>query len=211
MTRFGSLIVLAALWAAPALAQSPFADPTVWVSASSGFVAWAPSAFEFGERDNVVSSFSVAAMSPRWLAQGGLQVSDYFNPVFPVDPFVSLSGSREREGPTTYRSLYAVAGPHASSRWFMGGIAAGPALTWGTRAATVPVCPPGVETCVWAGPLLLESERYLNPGLAGSVQGFVRLDGRVWLGGETMLVANAASTHLTTRLALRVDLLRPGR
>ena len=90
----------------------------------------------------------------------------------------------------------------------MAGAAVGPALTWGTRVRTLPdECYDNF--CTLAG--RYETERYLNPGLAGSVQGFVRLDGRVWVGGETMLVANVSSTYLATRFALRVDLLRPDR
>jgi hypothetical protein len=70
-------------------------------------------------------------------------------------------------------------------------------------------CVDGAEVC--PAILILENDRYLNLGLAGSVQGFVRLDGRLWVGAETMAVVNTSSTHLATRLALRVDLLRPDR
>ncbi len=209
MTRLSGLIALAVLWALPSFAQSPFPEPTVWVSASSGLFSWAPPAL--GDRDNVVHNVSVGAASGRWMAQGGLQISGSASPfskraLLFDDLFSGERGDEVDGAPVSYRSLYAVGGPRAASRWFTASVAAGPAATWGTRQRNASTCE-GVCSLI----LILENERYLNLGLASSVQGFVRLDGRLWVGGETMLVANPSSTHLATRLALRVDLLRPGR
>lgn len=95
----------------------------------------------------------------------------------------------EREW-ATFRSVYAVAGPWTQSTWFMGGLAVGPVLTWGVDES---------------------ADSYFRPGLVGSVQGFARLDGRVWLGGETMAVLSPSSSHLASRLAIRIDLIRPDR
>ena len=211
MVRFFGFAWLLAL-ALPAQAQlRAFDNPTVWVSTSLGFFPWTTSDLDVGERDNIITDLSVGVASSRWMVQGGAQVSGYIEPV-EIDLFPSLSGDVDRM-PVTYRTAYAIAGPLAKSTWFMAGAAVGPALSWGklVREIQPPPCPPAEELCMYVPFSRYETERYLNPGLAGSVQGFVRLDGRVWLGGETMLVANASSTHLATRFVLRVDLLRPDR
>ncbi|MDX1531119.1 MAG: hypothetical protein R3362_06300, partial [Rhodothermales bacterium] len=135
--------------------------------------------------------------SPEWMVQGGAQVSNQFNPIFDWD-------EDER---ATYRSVYAAAGPWTSSPWFMAGAVAGPAVTWGTHGDRPGTC--GGGTCDGGGHY--GEEPYLSLGLVGGVQGFVRLDGRVWLGGETMVVASPSNSHLASRIAVRVDLLRPGR
>ena len=108
----------------------------------------------------------------------------------------------------TYQSLYLTVGRWGASEWFMAGASVGPALTVGKQVRRME-CLDGA-VCV-AGAVEIEEVPYLNLGLAGSVQGFVRLDGRVWIGAETMAIVNPSSSHLATRLAIRVDLLRPGR
>ena len=214
----------------PVQAQSfltnEFSDPTVWVSTSSGMI-WVPASSY--RQDVLAHDFSASMASSRWVLHGGVQVSDQLElnldfsgmsfgraaPVPDPEPEVAARGSVAREsleyGPyevLTYRTVYAMGGPFATSRWFMAGAAAGPAITWGTREREVRApCPPG-NYCTSRS---RERDGYINPGLAGSAQGFVRLDGRVWLGGETMAVVNLSSTHIATRLALRVDLLRPDR
>ena len=212
MIRFLGFALLLII-AFPAQAQlRAFDNPAVWLSTSFGFFPWTSSDLNVGERDNFIADISVGVASPKWMVQGGAQVSGYFDPVFAGSPLPSLSGDADRM-PITYRTAYAVAGPWTKSQWFMAGAAVGPALTWGTlvREIRSPPCPPDAELCLYTPFSEYETERYLNPGLAGSVQGFVRLDGRLWIGGETMLVANTSSTHLATRFALRVDLLRPER
>ncbi len=206
MLRFLTPLLLLVLLAAPLRAQSPLADPGVWVTLSTGRLVWAPQPAYFTESpDNLVSDLNVTAASRRWMARAGVQVSDYFPEGFPLPfPF----GEPQREGAATYRTVYALGGPLAQSKWFMGGVAAGPAVTWGSRLRPVDTCG-GASVC--PAILIGERESYLDLGLAGSVQGFVRLGGRVWLGGETMAVVNPSSTHLATRVALRVDLLRPRR
>lgn len=185
------LILLAAL---PVRAQfRPFADPTLWASASFGGIMWAQGV-DLDDRDNIISNFSVTVASPRWMVQGGTQISGNFE-LFETDRDFA-----------TFRSAYAVGGPWTASGWFMAGAAVGPAVTWGIRERRLPA---------WCDVMLCERderyERYLNLGLAGSVQGFARLDGRVWVGGETMVVLNPSSSHLASRAVIRVDLLRPDR
>lgn len=203
--------------ALPAQAQlRSFEDPAVWVTTSFGAVPWTSAALASTDRDNVVTSLGLSVASPRWMVQAGAQISSAVETEFDLagilDP-ISAPGN-DREAPVTYRTVYAVAGPWTTSEWFMAGAAVGPSLTWGTRVRDASPCldRENLGEGFFCTPILvLERERYLNLGLAGSVQGFVRLDGRVWLGGETMLVANLSSTHLATRIAVRVDLLRPNR
>lgn len=200
----------------PAQAQLRASDaPNVWATTSFGAVPWTSAALRSTDRDNVVTSLAVTVASPRWMAQAGAQISGSVETEFDLagilDP-ISAPGN-DREAPVTYRTVYAVAGPWTTSEWFMAGAAVGPALTWGMRVRDASPCLgfEGGEGEFCEAILVFERERYLNLGLAGSIQGFVRLDGRVWLGGETMLVANRSSTHLATRVALRIDLLRPDR
>lgn len=141
------------------------------------------------------------------MVKSGVQVSDHWglfddSPSSPPSDMPVGSSS-----PVTYRSLYVTVGRRAASEWFMAGASAGPAVTWGTRVQHRE-CPAG-RVC--ATVIEIEEASYLNLGLAGSVQGFVRLGGRVWLGGETMAILSPSSSHLAQRLALRVDLLRPDR
>lgn len=226
-----ALLALLALTLAPmvARAQQPFADPTVWVSSSGGLILWSPAPEGTQNRSEVLTSaLGVSIASPRWMAQAGLQVSHKvgihldFSRGFNFEGLARPSG-RLTDGlafvaaddearpfePVTFRTVYAMGGPWVGSRWFMAGAAVGPAVTWGTRERYAPPVP--AEEGGWVSYGAYEDDGYLNPGLAGSLQGFVRLDGRVWVGGETMAVVNAASTHLATRLALRVDLRRPDR
>lgn len=215
MARLLALACLLSV-ALPAQAQlRSFEDPALWVTTSFGAVPWTSAALSSVDRDNVVTSLGVSVASPRWMVQAGAQISGAVETEFDLagilDP-ISAPGN-DREAPVTYRTAYAIAGPWTTSEWFMAGAAVGPALTWGTRVRDASPCLgfEGGEGEFCEAILILERERYLNLGLAGSLQGFVRLDGRVWLGGETMLVANLSSTHLATRVALRVDLLRPDR
>ena len=211
MRLLGLLLLLTT--SLPAQAQlRAFDDPTLWASASVGFYSWTADASSFND-DNITGNLSVSVASPRWMLQGGFQLVRSFELGGPIDPIPALSSGSGGDDPS-YHAIYAIGGPWTASEWFMAGIAVGPALTWGTRVREIPSpsCPPGDEFCIIDLPFLPgEREGYLSPGLAGSVQGFVRLDGRVWLGGETMLVANASSTHLAPRFAVRVDLLRPDR
>jgi hypothetical protein len=203
-------ILLLLLCTLPASAQSLLVDPTVWVSVSTGMFTWAPTDLNVGERDNVIHDFSVSVASPRWRVQSGAQISGYVNPLGGGRIPFSTREVVENEGsPVSYRTLYAIGGPWTTSRWFMAGAAVGPALTWGTRLRPEPSPCHDATYCTLQ--LTSKSELYLNLGLVGSVQGFVRLDGRLWIGGETMAVVNRSSSHLATRFAVRVDLLRPDR
>lgn len=210
------LLALAFLLSAalPAQAQlRAFADPTVSISAGSGFFSWTPASAHASMRDNVVYNVSVSAASSNWMIQGGAQLSDDAHLNVVDIPRTGYSPDGARDLAVTYRTLYAIGGPSMESEWVTAGAAIGPAVTWGTRLSEVlsPPCPPEVEDCVRTLELRFDSDRYLSLGLAGSLQGFVRLDGRLWIGAETMAIVNPSSTHLAQRLALRVDLLRPDR
>ena len=202
-----------------------FERPALWASASGG-VTWAPPDVERA-RDPLATGLSLTAASGRWMVQTGVQVSHAveigidlsgafdFYAVAPgelaVGPAPRANGRTPEARPVeavSFRTLYVLGGPWTASRWFMGGVAAGPALSWGRGDRFVPPTCTGDICTAYGG---YREEGYVSPGLAASVQGFVRLDGRVWVGGETMAVANAAGPHVATRLALRVDLLRPGR
>lgn len=191
-----------------AQAQSFLSDPTVWVSVSYGALTWAPSELEAHQRDNIAYNLSVSWVLGDWMLKSGLQVSDYWG-LFGNSPSPPSSDMPAGSlNPVTYQSLYLTVGRWGASEWFMAGASVGPALTVGKQVRRME-CLDGA-VCV-AGAVEIEEVPYLNLGLAGSVQGFVRLDGRVWIGAETMAIVNPSSSHLATRLAIRVDLLRPGR
>lgn len=141
-------LALLLLLGARASAQSLIDDPAVWGAASTGVITWAPSeSREYFGQDELASAFSVILASSPWIVKGGLQISDHLD--FNIDfGNFNLDGGRSTAGadpvptyepfePITFRSAYALGGPFATSRWFMAGVAVGPALTWGARERDV--------------------------------------------------------------------------
>jgi hypothetical protein len=201
-----------------------FDDPTVWVAANSGVLVWTPGPYS-PSTDYFAHGFSLHAASPSWAVHAGYLESEPFRLDLSgwsldlysrTEPLATASATpvygEPEVGPyetLTYRALHAVAGPQWQGRGLYGAMAAGPALSWGTRARNEDY--PCLSDCPYLGftRYTRPEDGYLSAGLAGRIEGGVRLIGRVWLGGETTVFLGKTGTHAATGVTFRVDLLRP--